>query len=127
MDAVSALKYIPMILSGVLLNAAGQLLLKKGMMSVGHFELTVDGIMPILGLTATNLFVLSGLFCYVVSVAIWLLVLSRVEVSFAYPFLSVGYMVTAVFAYVVYGENLSGSRILGIILISLGVVFISRG
>ncbi|MGB0723660.1 MAG: EamA family transporter [Gammaproteobacteria bacterium] len=122
----SSVKYIPLILSGVLLNAAAQLMLKKGMINIGHFEFTPSGILPIIGQTATNLFIVGGLACYVLSVGIWMLVLSRVEVSWAYPFLSVGYIVTAVVAYAAFGEDLSPSRIIGILLICLGVIFISR-
>jgi multidrug transporter EmrE-like cation transporter len=75
---------------------------------------------------AGNLFVLSGLFLYVVSVAVWLLVLSRVEVSFAYPLLSAGYIVNAVAGRYLFQENLSLTRIAGILIIIAGVYFVAR-
>jgi multidrug transporter EmrE-like cation transporter len=119
-------KYIPLILSGVLLNAAAQLFLKKGMTSLGEFAFSVAETAPALMRAAFNPYIIAGLASYAVSVLIWMLVLSRAEVSFAYPFLSVGYIVTAVAGYMLFGENLSGVRIGGIALICLGVVLISR-
>jgi len=83
------MSYFPLIMLGVLLNAAAQLFLKEGMRRIGHFEFVWANIVPITMQVAGNVFVLGGLLCYVVSVAVWLLVLSRVEVSFAYPLLSV--------------------------------------
>jgi len=61
-----------------------------------------------------------------VSVMVWLLVLSRVEVSFAYPLLSVGYIVNAVAAYYLFQENISLTRIAGILIIVAGVYLITR-
>jgi len=111
---------------GVMLNAAAQLFLKEGMRRIGHFEFIWANIVPIGFTVAGNLFVLAGLACYVVSVGVWLLVLSRVEVSFAYPLLSVGYIVNAVAGYYLFQENLSLTRITGILIICVGVYFVTR-
>jgi multidrug transporter EmrE-like cation transporter len=111
---------------GVMLNAVAQLFLKEGMRRIGHFEFVWANIVPIGFMIAGNLFVLAGLVCYVVSVGVWLLVLSRVEVSFAYPLLSVGYIVNAVAGYYLFQENLSLTRITGILIICVGVYFVTR-
>lgn len=118
-------KYL-LILSGVLLNATAQILLKQGMSTIGHFAFTAENALPIAYKAALNPHILAGLFCYVVSVVIWMLVLSRVEVSFAYPFLSVGYVVTAVAGYLLFQDNLGLERVAGIALICLGVVLVAR-
>jgi multidrug transporter EmrE-like cation transporter len=118
--------YIPLILLGVLLNAAAQLLLKQGMLHIGYFEFSLANIWPIFTKVALNPYIFLGLSAYVVSVGVWLLVLSRVEVSYAYPMLSIGYIVNAIAAYYLFHENLSMMRILGIALTVLGVYFISR-
>ena len=81
---------------------------------------------PIAIQVAGNIFILGGLFLYVVSVVVWLLVLSRVEVSFAYPMLSVGYIVNAVAGYYLFQENLSLTRITGILIIIAGVYLVTR-
>jgi len=120
------MSYFPLIMLGVLLNAAAQLFLKEGMRRIGHFEFIWANAVPITMQVAGNVFVLGGLFCYVISVAVWLLVLSRVEVSFAYPLLSVGYIVNAVAGYYLFQENLSITRITGILIICVGVYFVTR-
>ena len=56
----------------------------------------------------------------------WLLVLSRVEVSFAYPLLSVGYIVNAIAAYYWFAEDLSITRMAGIAVIIAGVCLVAR-
>jgi multidrug transporter EmrE-like cation transporter len=70
--------------------------------------------------------VLAGLACYVVSVGLWLVALSRVEVSVAYPMLSLGYVVNALAAWWLFGEALGPARFGGIALILLGVFLIAR-
>ena len=119
-------RYLPLILTGVLLNAAAQLLLKQGMRKIGHFAFQAAALLPTGLAVATNPYILTGLLCYVISVVVWLMVLSRVEVSFAYPLLSVGYIVTALAGYYLFQENMNISRWAGIIVICLGVWLITR-
>jgi multidrug transporter EmrE-like cation transporter len=115
-----------LILLGVFLNAAAQLMLKTGMNQIGHFEFSAANLMPIGLKVMLNLPIIGGLFAYVLSVAVWLLVLSRVQVSFAYPMLSIGYIVSAVAGYYLLGEDLSFLRIAGIVVIIAGVFLISQ-
>ncbi|MHB8453752.1 MAG: EamA family transporter [Acidiferrobacterales bacterium] len=118
--------YLPLIMLGVLLNAAAQLLLKEGMRRIGHFAFAWANAIPIGLQAAMSPFVLAGLFSYAISVVVWMLVLSRVEVSFAYPMLSVGYIVTAIASNYLFHEDLSASRIAGILVIIAGVFLITR-
>jgi len=67
-----------LILTGVLLNAAAQLLLKAGTTRVGHFEFSADNILPVGWQLASQPHILAGLGCYVVSVVVWIMALSRV-------------------------------------------------
>jgi multidrug transporter EmrE-like cation transporter len=119
-------RYLPLIFTGVLLNAAAQLALKQGMRQIGHFDFSPATLFAMSWRVGTNGYVIFGLGCYVVSVVVWLLALSRVEVSFAYPLLSVGYIVTAVAAWYFFGEALTPIRIAGIAVIIVGVIMISR-
>lgn len=119
-------QYLPLILFGVFLNAAAQLFLKKGMTEIGVFDFSFSSLPRTALAIMTNLPVLGGLFCYVVSVIVWLMVLSRVEVSYAYPLLSVGYIVTAIAGYYLFGEALTLTRVLGIFVIILGVYLVMR-
>lgn len=115
-----------LILLGVLLNAGAQLLLKAGMTQIGHFEFNFTNIIPIGLKVATNWPIVGGLIAYVVSVLVWLMVLSRVQVSFAYPMLSIGYIVNAIAAYYLFGESLSIMRVTGIFIIIIGVYLIAQ-
>lgn len=115
-----------LILLGVLLNAAAQLLLKAGMGQIGHFEFSMANVLPIGVRVVANLPIISGLTLYVVSVGVWLLVLSRVQVSYAYPMLSIGYVVNAVAAYYLFGEPLSSIRVMGIFIIIAGVYLVAQ-
>jgi len=118
--------YLPLILFGVLLNAAAQLALKQGMRQIGHFDFVIGNIGHVFFAVAGNVSIWLGLCCYVVSVGVWMLVLSRVEVSYAYPLLSVGYIVTACAGWLFFQENLSMTRLMGIVVICFGVWLITR-
>jgi multidrug transporter EmrE-like cation transporter len=118
--------YLPLIVFGVLLNASAQLALKLGMRQIGYFDFGLHNCVRILLAVAANPYILAGLGCYVVSVAVWLLVLSRVEVSYAYPLLSIGYIVTAFAGQMFFHEDLSFTRWAGIIVICAGVWLITQ-
>jgi multidrug transporter EmrE-like cation transporter len=115
-----------LVLCGVLLNAAAQLLLKAGTNRVGAFEFVARNI-PAVGMQlALEPHIVAGLLCYVVSVIVWIMALSRVEVSVAYPMLSIGYVVNAVAAWYLFGEAVTPVRLVGIAIIILGVVIVAR-
>jgi drug/metabolite transporter (DMT)-like permease len=118
--------YIPLILFTVLTNAAAQIMLKKGMLLLGTFEFTPAGLVAVAPRVVLNPFVVLGLFTFVISMGSHLLVLSRVDLSFAYPFLSLAYVVATLYAYLVFHEDVNAYRIAGIGLICLGTILISR-
>ena len=75
---------------------------------------------------ATQPFIVAGLGCYVISVVVWIMALSRVEVSIAYPMLSVGYVLNAAAAWYLFGEAVTTVRMVGIGVIILGVFIVAR-
>ena len=115
-----------LLMTGVLLNAAAQLLLKAGTNRIGEFAFALDNVLPIGARLASNPFILGGLACYVVSVFVWIMGLSRVPVSVAYPMLSVGYIVNAVAAWMLFGESLTAQKLVGIGFIVVGVFLVAR-
>ena len=115
---------IILILLSVLLNCAAQLLIRKGMLIEG--EVGMQNMLSHVGSMITNVWLWGAMICYALSIFVWMSVLSKVEVSYAYPFLSVGYVVSAVAGYALFNENLSPIRIAGIIVICIGVILISR-
>lgn len=114
------------ILTGVLLNACAQLLLKAGVNAIGRFEFSAANLVPIGLKLATQLPIIGGLACYAVSVVVWILALSRVDVSLAYPMISLGYIVNALAAWYFFGEIISLQRMAGIGIILLGVYVMAR-
>lgn len=117
---------LPLILFAVVLNSAAQLFLKAGMNRVGQVEFAFSKLMSLGTQIMVNPYVLLGFLTYVISVLVWLLVLSRVEVSVAYPMISLGYVLNALTAYYLFGEALSASRLLGIIVILCGVYLVAK-
>jgi multidrug transporter EmrE-like cation transporter len=115
-----------LILTGVLLNAGAQLLLKAGTRAIGHFSFQLENLWPIGWQLGTNPYIVGGLSCYVVSVVVWIMALSRVEVSLAYPMLSIGYIVNALLAWWLFGEAVTAMRVGGIMVIIIGVVMVAR-
>jgi multidrug transporter EmrE-like cation transporter len=115
-----------LILAGVLLNAIAQLLLKAGTNAVGHFEFSAANAVPVGVKLALEPHILGGMVCYVVSLIVWIMALSRVEVSIAYPMLSIGYVVNAVAAWYLFGEAVGGMRLAGIGFIIIGVYLVAR-
>lgn len=115
---------IILILISVLLNCAAQLFIRQGMLLVG--ETGIGNLFTNLGSMIMNIWLWAAMICYAISILLWMAVLSKVEVSFAYPFLSVGYIVAAIAGYMFFNESLSITRIVGIIVICVGVILISR-
>ncbi len=115
-----------LLMTGVLLNAVAQLLLKASTNSIGHFAFHTDSLVPVAFKFAANPYFLGGMTCYVVSLVVWVMGLSRVDVSIAYPMLSIGYVINAVAAWYLLGEQVSVMRLAGIGIIVLGVFIVAR-
>lgn len=114
-----------LILISVLLNCGAQILMKKGMLIVGQVS-GIGGLLSAIPKMIMNTYLWGAMLLYAVSILIWMVVLSKVEVSYAYPFLSIGYVLSAVIGYFYFSEAVSPVRIVGILIICIGVVLISR-
>lgn len=111
---------------GICLNAVAQLLLKAGTNAVGAIHLTAQNWFAIGAKLATQLPIIGGLTCYVVSVIVWIIGLSRVDVTIAYPLLSLGYIINAVGAWYFLGEAVSLNRMAAIGIIIIGVIWLTK-
>lgn len=120
------MKYIPFILFTVMTNAAAQVMLKYGMIALGPISFSADTIIQRVFQIVFNPWVFAGLFTFVISMASHLYVLSKVDLSFAYPFLSLAYVAVAVFAWLVFKEDLGALKIAGIAFICVGTVLIAQ-
>lgn len=111
---------------GICLNAVAQLLLKAGTNAVGAIHLTAGNWFSTGIKLATQLPIIAGLTCYVISVVVWIIGLSRVDVTIAYPLLSLGYIINAIGAWYFLGEVVSAQRMLAIGVIIVGVFLLAR-
>ncbi|MGZ4980254.1 MAG: SMR family transporter [Methylobacter sp.] len=114
------------ILTGVMLNAVAQLALKASVKEMGAIGLNLSSSVTAFLRLAGEPFLWAGLFCYGISVIVWILALSRVDVSIAYPMLSMGYVVNALFAWQLFGESMNPARIIGMGIVLLGVYVLAR-
>ena len=117
---------LALIFLDVVLNVAGQLSLKYGMSQFGNFSISLSTLPPIFLKAATNPNILLGLVCYGLGFMVWLIVLAKAEVSYAYPLISLGYVFTAILARVLFGEAVSFTRMAGILVTCLGVFLVAR-
>jgi multidrug transporter EmrE-like cation transporter len=118
---------LSLILLSVAVTAVAQVILKRGMSGSLMGEALAQGWVSATLAVVSNAWVVAGLGLYFLGAVIWLVVLNRVPVSFAYPFVGLGFVVTAVLAWALLGEGLSAERAFGTLLVALGVVLIARG
>jgi multidrug transporter EmrE-like cation transporter len=116
-----------LILTGVGLNAAAQLLLKVATRPLAHFGVfNTDVLSSSIVILFKSMPFWTGMLCYAASVCVWVAALSKAPVSTAYPMLSLGYVVVAAVSVTWLGETLSPAKMLGIALICTGVALVSR-
>jgi drug/metabolite transporter (DMT)-like permease len=114
------------ILVSVIAGAIGQITLKYGMSLTGQITLSLHDLVPTLWKIFTNPFIIGGLTLYVCGTVFWLAALSRVDLSFAYPFASLSYVVMLTASWLLFNENITPLRLAGTLVVMLGVFLISR-
>ena len=117
-------KDLLLLLSNVLLSVTGQLLLKQGMLKVGRIE-SFSGVIPRLVQALANPFVIGGIATFGFTTLLWLIVLSRVKLSIAYPMISLGYILSIFFAWFFFKESVPKIRIIGAVVICIGVYLVA--
>jgi multidrug transporter EmrE-like cation transporter len=120
------LKNLLLILTCVVLGVCGQLLLKQGMSADPDRVDQASEVLPRLLKAAVNPIVIAGFLFYGISAALWLIVLTRSELSYAYPLLSTGYVIVVFLSRVFFHESVTASRWVGTLVICVGVWLISR-
>ena len=117
-----------LILASVGLGAVAQVLMKLGMTAGPMREALATGA-PVRVVVAvlTSPGVMGGLALYGIATVLWQGVLSRVELSQAYPFVGLSFVLAAVLGYFVFADAVSATRVAGIALIVAGVVLVGRG
>jgi len=118
------LKNLMLIVLTVCLNTAGQFMMKAGINRIGKIDLS--RFLEFLPKVITSPFVIGGFVSYAVSAVLWIVILSRAELSWAFPMVSLSYVITAVLSPVLLGESFSIQRFVGILVICAGVFLVSR-
>ena len=118
---------ILIILGSILMSSTAHVLLKKGAMSVAAISASNQSLLTNIWVTASNPWVIGGMSLHVSALVVWMWALSRVDISFAYPFLAVGYVIVSLLAWQWLGENITQSRLLGMVIIIIGITVLSRG
>ncbi len=115
-----------MLFFNVLLTVIGQILFKQGMNTVGRVEKVKD-LIPKLTQALFNPYILSGIAIYGFTTLVWLVILSRIKLSIAYPMLSLGYVLSILFSWMIFKEAIPKVRVLGALIICLGVYLVAQG
>ena len=110
------------------LSATGNLIIKNAARSMGGLNLNGGHLAQTLFHLFTNPGIILGLALYLVGFVLWVKVLSTVDISLAYPiFISLAFVIVVVGSRIFFGESLNLLKILGIAVIALGIIVVSRG
>jgi multidrug transporter EmrE-like cation transporter len=120
------MKNIFLILASVSLNAGAQIIMRKAMLQIGEINLENRTVLSYLPQLIGNIFLWVSFLCYGLSILIWIIVLSKVEVSYAYAFSSLGYILVTILGALLLHEQVSMVRIAGIIVVCFGIILVAR-
>ncbi|MFJ7567415.1 transporter [Herminiimonas sp. NPDC097707] len=109
----------------VCLTAAAQVLLKMGMSAPAIQQAMSNGMRSVYWLALTSPLIWGGMLCFGASAGLWLLVLGKLEVSMAYPLISLGVVLTTLAGIFILGESASIYKVLGVSLVIAGVLVLS--
>lgn len=117
---------LALILFTVTLSACAQLALKMGADSPAMKEALSSGLFDAVFAAALSPLIWTGLMIYGLSVALWVWVLSKVDLTIAYPFVGISFLITMAFGAFILDENITNLRILGTLLIAGGCVLVAQ-
>lgn len=121
------LKTLALVLIAALLGGAGHVMLAKGMKTIGDMtEVSSHRLGAMVTRTVTNPWVLFGVFLQASFFAMYLMLLSRAEVSQVLPMTAADYIVVVFLAHLVLAEAVTPARWLGVGFITLGVLMVWR-
>jgi len=111
----------------VSLAVVGQLLLKIGMLRMGRFSLNISTIVQQYTRVLLNPFIIAGIIGFALSMLVWLYVLSRLELSVAYPFVALNYVLILFASHFLLKETITPLKIMGVAVVVIGIYLVSRG
>lgn len=117
--------YLLISLTVVAISSA-QLLLRKGLVSIGHLPSALGDFIPFFLSVFTNAYCISAVILVLLAVPAWILALGRAQLSYVYPFTALSYVIVALFSLLLFKEDVGLLRWLGIIVICAGVFLVTR-
>lgn len=111
--------------SSIFLGAGGQILLKYGVNQLGEIDLRRTGIIFTIFSIFTNLFIILGICFFMVSMVLWIKAVSTMELSGAYPSVSISYIIVFLFSVAVFNESFTAGKIIGLFFVVAGVYFLN--
>lgn len=124
---MESVKSLTVILLAVSMAVTSQFMLKAGMNAIGKIDLSLQTnyILKFIEVFSQP-YIISGFLLYGFGALLWLIALSRVDLSFAYPFVSLSIVLVVAVSILKFGEPFTLNRVLGTLLIALGIIIISR-
>jgi len=111
----------------ILISVVAQTFLKNGVSQIGVINITgIESIVPLLITFMVTWQIVVGLVLYIAGTFVWLVLLSRLDLSFLYPIGAIQYILIFIFSYIFLGENITMGRIVGLAFILLGVLIINK-
>lgn len=117
---------IRIIIISILLGATGQVLLKAGANRLGSLNITIDTFFQSIWKLITNPFIFIGMIFFALSSLLWIKVLTKSELSYAYPMVSMSYIIVGIASFVLFKESITINKIIGILTIVFGVFILNR-
>lgn len=108
------------------MSSTAHVFLKKGMMIHALSAVKPDGVIGLTWVVGTNPWVIGGMFLHISALVVWLWALSKVDISFAYPFLALGYVLVSTMAWLWLGEELNSMKVLGMGIIVVGILVLAK-
>lgn len=118
---------LPLILTSLAIAVVGQLLLKIGMTQVRDASPAGSGAVAILTKAAVQPLVIVGIAGYAISAVLWLLALSRADLSKVYPFAGLTVATVAIASWLILKEPMTAMRWVGTLIVVIGVTLVARG
>jgi drug/metabolite transporter (DMT)-like permease len=119
------LKNLLLIVLTVMINTTGQFVIKTGVNKIGKISITGNLFGTILR-ALTSWVIIGGFGLYFLSAILWIIILSRAELSWAFPILSLSYVITVLASPILLNESFSVQRLMGTLVICIGVYLVSR-
>jgi len=109
-------KYYLLVVLLAAMNTCSNLLIKLGASKIESFSIRI----------ITNWYLVSGLVLFGLGFVLWIFILNKVQLSTAAPMMSLSYVFVMIISYFLFNEPITSPKIAGVVMILLGVMFITR-